>query len=623
MAKRFLFFVLLLAAAKAIATAQDSPAEQFAAYQVQAEKLAQQQDIMAIISVYEKMTELCRQTPELKDELYGSMYNFALYSTYGGNYQQSIDLLVELLELPEIIHATEKETDLLTIKARAEIQFGTACFFLERWDDALVHYLTAKDLALQLDNRHGLSITENNIGNIYQKKGNYVQAIEQYERCIDLQDSIGDEETLCNTCYNLGTCHSELGNWTEAYSFFEKALQTAVKIDEKEILSLCLKEMALYNATKKHDFIKAAEQVSQAENIASQAGFRQVLGEVYNVRSLIEEEKGSADEALAYHKKYKALSDSLFNEKTVNKISEYEIRYKTAEKELEIERQHGVIARQNMLRNGLFTGLGLLTVILGLLWYSLRLRSRRTRELSEMNATKDSFFSIISHDLKGPAVSQREALQILLDGAESWDAALLKDYYRELLRSADGQVELLYNLLNWAQVQTGRMPYYPRPFNLIAELHNDLALMRSMAERKGVVLKFSMPGDALVTGDANMLLTVVRNLTTNAIKFTPQGRAVTLAIAPYAAGTGNAPSMPRTSGNRAYTVTVSDEGVGMTAEQLHNLFRIDTRRSHRGTAGETGSGLGLIVCKELLEKHGCTLHVETETGQGSRFWFVI
>jgi signal transduction histidine kinase len=107
-----------------------------------------------------------------------------------------------------------------------------------------------------------------------------------------------------------------------------------------------------------------------------------------------------------------------------------------------------------------------------------------------------------------------------------------------------------------------------------------------------------------------MLTTVVRNLLNNAVKYTSKGGTATLTISPGA-------------GASTYTISVADTGTGMTAEQLQSLFRLDKPQSRRGTAGELGSGLGLIVCREMLQKHGSTLHVESETGKGSRFWFEI
>ena len=230
-----------------------------------------------------------------------------------------------------------------------------------------------------------------------------------------------------------------------------------------------------------------------------------------------------------------------------------------------------------------------------------------------MNLTKDKFFSIISHDLKNPALAQRDAIQMLVNNARLWSADTLTEYYGGLLKSATGQVELIYNLLNWAQVQTGRMTYSPDMF-LLSSLLSDISLIRNMAENKGINLTITIPDDAVVTSDINMLAAVVRNLLTNAVKFTPSGGTVTLDISPVS---------PISPASPKYAFTVSDTGIGMSAEQIRNLYPLADMQIRKGTSGEKGTGLGLIVCKELLEKHGSTLHVESEEGKGSRFWFEV
>jgi len=325
-------------------------------------------------------------------------------------------------------------------------------------------------------------------------------------------------------------------------------------------------------------------------------------------------------QSLYYFEQSIALRDSLFHKDNQMQLNEFQVKYETSEKELEIVRQQAEISREKSRKNMYLGGLTLSGLLLVALIYVVALRVRRNRELTEMNATKDKFFSIISHDLKNPAIAQRNALQLLIENSESWDDASRSDYCQKLLKSADSQVTLLGNLLNWAQVQTGRMPYQPIEFDLVEALRPDIELIKEMAERKGITFNTFMPEIAFITGDEIMIAIVVRNLLTNAMKFTTQNGTVTLEISPSTAAThrsGNACIAPR------YTLSVSDTGTGMTPEQMLRLFRIDQTHSQKGTVGEHGSGLGLIVCKELLQKHDSELFVESEVGCGSRFWFTL
>jgi signal transduction histidine kinase len=274
------------------------------------------------------------------------------------------------------------------------------------------------------------------------------------------------------------------------------------------------------------------------------------------------------------------------------------------------------------LRNLFATGAVLSIIILALLWYMLRLRAKNIRTLAETNATKDKFFSIISHDLKNPAIALRDNLKLLVRNTRLWDLDTLSGYGDELLKSSEGQVELLNSLLHWARLQTGRIPCTPERFNLSALLP-DIFLIRKMAENKGITLTATIPGDALVTGDFNMIATVVRNLLANAVKFTASGGTVALRASPNPSkGVGYPPPSGELEG-ASFIISISDTGTGMSDEQIRNLFRLDKPQSRPGTDGEEGSGLGLIVCKELLDKHGSKLHMESKQGSGSRFWFEL
>jgi len=162
------------------------------------------------------------------------------------------------------------------------------------------------------------------------------------------------------------------------------------------------------------------------------------------------------------------------------------------------------------------------------------------------------------------------------------------------------------------------MEYKPSTFNLVAALQPDIDVVKSMAAHKNITFDTLMPPRASVTTDENMLKTVVRNLLTNAVKFTAAGGTVTLDISSCNNGNVACPVVMTT-----YIITVSDTGTGMTTKQIDYLFRLDSRRTREGTAGEQSSGLGLIVCRDMLEKHGSTLHVESEEGKGSRFWFEV
>ena len=329
---------------------------------------------------------------------------------------------------------------------------------------------------------------------------------------------------------------------------------------------------------------------------------------LYNGLILIYSAMGNQEKTEEYLEKLKELTLKISDKNLHDALQEMEVKYDVQQKELEILRQQTEIDRYRTRQLVFIGGIIMAVLLLSLSIYIVIQHRRRNRLLAETNATKDKFFSIISHDLKNPVVLQRDSLQMITDYGDKMDADTLSEYHRKTLKLANGLFDLLTNLLDWAKIQTGRTVYNPCPFNLVSVLQSDIGLIKSMAERKGITFEAQTPPAAVVTGDQHMITTVVRNLLTNAVKFTETGGNVSLEI---------------TECNGKYTVAVSDTGTGMTLEQLQNLFRIDRQQTHEGTAGEQSSGLGLIVCQDMLHKHGSLLYVESEVGKGSRFWFEV
>ncbi len=233
---------------------------------------------------------------------------------------------------------------------------------------------------------------------------------------------------------------------------------------------------------------------------------------------------------------------------------------------------------------------------------------KQKKELIELNATKDKFFSIIAHDLRSPigtliALSEMLRTDIdLLTGKETHEIlASLHDLSRNYLK-------LLDNLLQWSSMQTGRMEAKPEKFNIIGVIDEVIGFYRVTAVEKQVNLVNTAEGDIKVFADKNMIRTVLRNLVSNALKYTAMEGVVVVGIKmqPY-----------------RVEVYVKDSGLGMTAEKVEKLFKLDQTFSTVGTANEKGTGLGLILCKEFIEKNKGTIHVESQHGYGSTFRFTL
>lgn len=229
----------------------------------------------------------------------------------------------------------------------------------------------------------------------------------------------------------------------------------------------------------------------------------------------------------------------------------------------------------------------------------------RTKELESANQTKDKFFSIISHELRGPIGGIATLFSEVIKAEEGIDEKLL-DHIRRTMRNLH---RLLEDLLEWSRSQSGQMDFTPKHFLLLEPISYGMDLLQNQANQKGVELLVEGDAKLCAYADPSMITTVIRNLLANAIKFTPKGGKVIVRLAEKGS---------------EVLVEVIDSGVGMTEETRRSLFLIgQTAKSTLGTDKEKGSGLGLIFCKEFVEKNQGKIDVESHQGKGSRFWFTL
>jgi len=233
---------------------------------------------------------------------------------------------------------------------------------------------------------------------------------------------------------------------------------------------------------------------------------------------------------------------------------------------------------------------------------------QQKEELDELNATKDKFFSILAHDLKNPFASLYSLSQILDDNYTSLEEEDKLTALKRIHSSAELIYNLLENLLTWSKSQRGFIDYSPTEFDLTLQIDENINLHRIPAEKKGVLLKTNARETYIAFADRQMINTVLRNLINNAVKFTKSGKTVEVNVRKE---------------EKFLEVEVKDEGVGILKENMEKLFRIDVKYKTLGTSGEKGTGLGLILCHEFVQKNYGAIWCESELAKGTSFFFTI
>lgn len=229
-------------------------------------------------------------------------------------------------------------------------------------------------------------------------------------------------------------------------------------------------------------------------------------------------------------------------------------------------------------------------------------------ELSKQIAQKDKFFSIIAHDLITPFNGIIGFSELLIDRIRKKDYEEVEEYGTIIIESSRRAMGLLINLMEWSRSQTGRMEFNPELLDIVKIIKGVSLLFQEVTSQKSLCIKFQLPDSFQVYADKAMFSTILRNLISNAIKFSSSGDSITVSL---------------TSDEKQVVFSVRDNGTGMSSELIGKLFSIDEKHSTPGTKNEKGTGLGLILCKEFVEKHRGKIWVESEKGKGSTFYFTI
>jgi PAS domain S-box-containing protein len=234
---------------------------------------------------------------------------------------------------------------------------------------------------------------------------------------------------------------------------------------------------------------------------------------------------------------------------------------------------------------------------------------QKNEELVKLNATKDKFFSIIAHDLRSPFNGFLGLTKVMAEELPSLTMSEVQQIAVAMSKSAANLYRLLENLLEWSQIQRGVFPFNPEVFQLGIVVGGSIDMIHESAKNKDITIATDSTGGLEVFADRNMIQTIIRNIVSNAIKYTPKGGKVQVSV--------------KTSDDKNVEISIRDSGIGMSQILIDNLFRIDVKTNRLGTEGEPSTGLGLLLCKEFVEKQGGKIWVESETGKGSTFSFSI
>lgn len=472
------------------------------------------------------------------------------------------------------------------------------------------------------------------VGNMYLNQGNYKKAEEYFTRSLKMYMDLRNKAGEASTRIQLGNVSMMAGNYNRAARFYEQALVISRNLHMLPLQATSYNGLAqAYEKQEAYD--EAIDAAKQASKIARSSGLKIELELAYEILTQLYKTTSNPGKATTFNSLSKNIKDSLYNDSTLKQLADLQLRYESEKKQKQIEiqqKEQQVLAsellREKQLRNTIIAALVFVSLAFVVFVYLFTQNKRIARnlirqkqelenttleiirqkeELGQLNQVKDRFFSIISHDLRNNLTTMKLYFDLVSNKDYTPDESN-KELTSQISGSVENTIDLLENLLVWAQAQVKGVDVNPGIIDLYAVARDNINLLNGTAHHKGITLVNQTTEGLHVYADPDMVNLVVRNLVSNAVKFTRPGGTITIASSP---------------GKKHMSLAISDNGVGISPEAREKLFVKNQNPTTLGTGNEKGTGLGLLLCKEFIEKNRGTISVSSVEGEGSTFTITL
>ncbi len=472
-----------------------------------------------------------------------------------------------------------------------------------------------------------------NIGNIYLRQEDPAKARFYFSKSLALYTEMRNKPGIASTMLQLGNVEQLSGNHTAAIGYYQKSLQLCEELNIKPIqISNYIALGKSYMVQQKYDGSIAAYQ--KAIRISRQIKSNIELEEAYQGLARVYELTKQNEKAKTFNSLSNQLKDSLYNDSSLKKLTDQVLVYESEKKQQQIELLNKEqLIRESELNRQKETSniLWIASVVLGVLFVILIVFSLQNRriaknlrkqqdelleknrsimeqkeKLDQLNTVKDRFFSIISHDLRNNLTTMK--LYFDLISHKDYQPQDHTEITAQIAGSVENTIDLLENLLVWASAQIKGIPIHRQKLNIHSLAQENINLLNGVAHQKSIILENTTDEHITAFADIDMINLVLRNLIGNAIKFTPNNGLIRVSA-----------SMSEMN----CIVHVSDNGIGIGSDMLSKLFSQYEHPTTKGTANEKGTGLGLMLCKDFVERNNGRIWAESEKGKGTTFYFSL
>jgi signal transduction histidine kinase len=515
-----------------------------------------------------------------------------------------------------------------------------------------------------LNDIRGICKANNGLGTIYVEFKNYKLALSCYNKALNESKKIDDKKASATYLNNIGDVYLRMKEYPKALYYFNKAIKMnvfektsyksginytniAITLNflkhYKNSIEASNKSIEIYNndsslfnaynklelgksyyflALQQNDTVQKFDLLQKSLDYNNEALFvfnREEslidIRDTYLYLSKIYKRLNKNKEALYYFEKSSVLNDSIFSNENKTQIEFFKTQREIDLRDKKIEIQNLKINNEARKVYLLYTITAAVLILLGLFFLLYLSKRKANLQLSEknkvilnINKQKDKFFSIIAHDLRGPFSGFLGITELLVEDIDNMDKGDIQFMATNMRSSAFSLNQLLDNLLEWSRMEQGLISFKPQKWNLLKTVNDCVIIQKDTIDKKNINIEVVIGENLEIYADKNILQSIIRNILSNAIKFTQRGGQIKI-------------EGKQDSNNTI--VSITDSGIGMDSIMKEDIFQNDTKNNRKGTGNEPSTGLGLVLCKEFVEKHGGEIWVESEVNKGSTFYFNI
>jgi signal transduction histidine kinase/Flp pilus assembly protein TadD len=546
-----------------------------------------------------------KQQDSLKIGAY--LNNAGLTHTYQGNYEEALNLLMQALSIREQINDPKISSTYNNI--------GVAYERLDQLEKAANFQLLALKEKEQQGNQSKISNTLNNLGIIYRKRDMYDSSFYYYNRALSIALKLDNLDQISNAYNNLGALFFAQDKAEEAEKYYTLSINIKLKLGKKFELrnsysNLCRLYLKKGNNAKAKKYFDLAE--SQKDSSDSKSSN---LEQLY-LKVKLETALGKYKEALQSSNEALLLYKEIINAENISNIEELNTKYETEKKEQEIkllnlentlqqtELDQSAL-KSKFIKTSFTIGAIILILIILVIFILYRIKrktnsllTKKNDELVEVNAIKDQLFSVVSHDLKNPVFAFKNLTNSLAIGLDQLPKETVQNLMEQLNNTSNSLYDSLNNILSWSLSQQNKITVTKSTVSIKALFDDVIQLHKIIIDEKELNVTNGINDQFIIDIDPNILSTVFRNILMNAIKFSSKFGTITIS-------------------NINNIISISDEGIGMSEEDVLLLFDIKNDVKKIGDSPEKGTGLGLVLCKELLEKMDASIQVSSQLNIGT------